>query len=229
MAVRGRAGSKTTRFRPATRPYWRASSSRWVIRSCSAARFEGGSSTGGSNPARGGSSGSPARAAAASMVALASAMSATIFSPAHSPLWRDRATACRPKETSSATEPGASTGHHQAAAHGLAGAGDGGGLGGGVVADQRHRAAQRGRAGEVAVADGVGRAVQARALAVPEAGDPVVAAALQLTQQLRAGHGGGGQLLVQARLEDDAGGPGVLGRRGPAPCPGRRAASPGSR
>ena len=44
------------------------------------------------------------------MVALASAMSATIFSPAHSPLWRDRATACRPIETSSATEPGASTG-----------------------------------------------------------------------------------------------------------------------
>ena len=70
----------------------------------------GGSSTGGSKPARGGSSGSPARAAAASMVALASAMSATIFSPAHSPLWRERATACRPRETSSATEPGASTG-----------------------------------------------------------------------------------------------------------------------
>ncbi len=110
MASRGCAGSKTIRFRPATRAYWRARSRRWVIRSCSAARFDGGSSTGGSKPERGGSSGRPASAAATSTVALASAMSATIFSDAQRPLCRDSATACRPNPTSSDTDPGASTG-----------------------------------------------------------------------------------------------------------------------
>ncbi len=74
-----------------------------------------------------------------------------------------------------------------------------------VVADHRDRAAERRRAGEVAVPDGVGRPVEAGVLAEPEAGDAVVAPAVELAEQLGAGHRGGGQLLVDAGREDDAG------------------------
>ncbi|MCO1656312.1 hypothetical protein [Pseudonocardia humida] len=93
----------------------------------------------------------------------------------------------------------------QALRHRLARAGHGGGLAGRVVADPGHRPAGGGGPGELAVPDGVGGPVQAGGLAVPEPGHPVVAAAGERGEHLGPGHGGGGQLLVDARAEHHAG------------------------
>ncbi len=110
IAVRARGGAWTTRLRPAARAYSRARSRRAPMRSCSASRFVGGRRTGGAPAARTGKVGIPARAAARSTVAVASATSATILSPVQAPEWRERATACSAKERSSGTVPGASSG-----------------------------------------------------------------------------------------------------------------------
>ena len=83
--------------------------------------------------------------------------------------------------------------------------GVGRGFGGVVVAHQADHAAMGRGAGHVAVAEDVAGAVDARALAVPEREDAVILAlALQLGL-LRAPDGGGGEVLVQAGLEDDVG------------------------
>ena len=76
-------------------------------------------------------------------------------------------------------------------------------LGGRVVADDGHHAAVPGRAGEDAVADGVAGAVEAGRLAVPDADDAVVALVGERVGELAAHHRGGGELLVDARADDD--------------------------
>ena len=73
-----------------------------------------------------------------------------------------------------------------------------------VVADEGHRPAERRRAGVVAVTDGVGGPVEARVLAVPEADHAVMVVTGHLGQELGAGDRRRGQLLVEARAEDDA-------------------------
>ena len=74
-----------------------------------------------------------------------------------------------------------------------------------VVAHQGEHAAMFGGAGEVGVAEHVARAVDARPLAVPDGKDAVVLAFAEQLRLLRAPAGGGGKLLVEARLEDDIG------------------------
>lgn len=96
--------------------------------------------------------------------------------------------------------------HHEAATHRLARAWHRRGLAGGVVADQGQSAPTGRRATQVAVADGVGGAVEAGALAVPEARDAVPGGPRKLAEQLGAGNRGGRELLVYPRLEDDPGG-----------------------
>ena len=148
-------------------------------------------------------SGTPVASSATSTVALPSASSVTIFRPVHRPDSRESATACRPRTTISRTVAGASTGISRLRQQRLACAREGRGLRGRVVADQRDRAAQRRGARHDAVTDRVGRAVEPRVLAVPEARDPVVVVLGQLAEQLRARDGGGGELLVEARAKDD--------------------------
>ena len=90
---------------------------------------------------------------------------------------RDRATACRPKLEISApsrARAAASTGSGTSARRSWARVED---LLPGSSPIQRDRAAERRGAGQVAVADRVGGPVEARVLAVPEAGHAVVAAA----------------------------------------------------
>ena len=72
-----------------------------------------------------------------------------------------------------------------------------------VVARQRHDAAVPGRAGIVGVLQHVARAVDARALAVPHAEHAVVARAGIEMDLLGAPQRGGGEVLVDARLELD--------------------------
>ena len=72
-----------------------------------------------------------------------------------------------------------------------------------VVACQRHDAAVPGRAGIVGVLQHVARAVDARALAVPHAEHAVVARAGIEMDLLGAPQRGGGEVLVDARLELD--------------------------
>jgi hypothetical protein len=93
--------------------------------------------------------------------------------------------------------------HVQVDERGVARAGQRGGLGGRVVADDRHHAAVAGRAGEHAVADRVARPVEARSLAVPDADDPVVALVPERVDELAAHHGRRGELLVEPGAHDD--------------------------
>ena len=76
-------------------------------------------------------------------------------------------------------------------------------LAGVVVAHQRDHAAPRRGAGEVGVPERVARAVDARPLAVPHAEDAVVAPLAAHLRLLRAPHGGRGEVLVHAGLEED--------------------------
>ena len=76
-------------------------------------------------------------------------------------------------------------------------------LGARVVADDGHDAAVGCRAGEHGMPDRITGAVDAGALAVPHAEDPVVLAVVERDGQLAAHHGGGGEFLVDARLVDD--------------------------
>ncbi len=72
-----------------------------------------------------------------------------------------------------------------------------------VVAHQRDHAAMRRSAVEIGVAERVAGAVDARPLPVPDAEDAVEAALAPKLRLLRAPQGRGGQILVDAGLEDD--------------------------
>src|SRR5690606_23302700 len=74
-----------------------------------------------------------------------------------------------------------------------------------VVAHQGEHAAMFRRAGEIGVAEDVARAVDARPLAVPDREDAVMPALAEELSLLRAPAGGGGEFLVEPRLEDDVG------------------------
>ena len=93
--------------------------------------------------------------------------------------------------------------HHQAATDRLAGARQRRRLALGVVADQRHRAAERSGAADVAVADRIRGSVEPGVLAVPEPDDPVVATPVELPDQLRSRHRRRRKLLVDTRRADD--------------------------
>ncbi len=72
-----------------------------------------------------------------------------------------------------------------------------------VVAGQQQHAAVGRDAGGVAMFEDITGAIDARPLAVPHGEDAVVAGAGKQVGLLAAPHGGGGQFLVQARLEMD--------------------------
>ncbi len=78
-----------------------------------------------------------------------------------------------------------------------------------IVTGQRERATLGVGADEVRVPQRVGGPVQAGRLAVPDAGHARIAQIADLARELRAGHGGRGELLVQAGLGHD----GVLGEQ----------------
>ena len=72
-----------------------------------------------------------------------------------------------------------------------------------VVAHQGEHAAVLRGAGEIGVAEDVAGAVDARALAVPHAEHAVVLALAAQLGLLRAPDRGGGEVLVEAGLEED--------------------------
>ena len=72
-----------------------------------------------------------------------------------------------------------------------------------IVTGQRERATLRVRADEVRVPQRVGGPVETGRLAVPDAGHARIAQLADLTRELRAGHRGRGEFLVQARLRHD--------------------------
>ena len=72
-----------------------------------------------------------------------------------------------------------------------------------VIAGHHQHAAVRRAAIHVAVLDGVARPVDAGSLAVPEPEDPVHGRRWLLFRLLRAGHDGGGHILVHGRQEID--------------------------
>ena len=102
-------------------------------------------------------------------------------------------------------------------------------LGARVVADDGDHAAVRRGAGEHGVADRVAGAVDARALAVPDAEHAVVLAVVERDGELAAHHRGRRELLVDAGLVDDR--QVGHGARAPVDLLARtcRPASPGSR
>ena len=77
----------------------------------------------------------------------------------------------------------------------------GGGLGAVIVPQEHENAAVARRAGGVGVADGVAAAIDAGPLAVPDADDAVILRGAEHAELLRAPNGGGGEVLVDARLE----------------------------
>ncbi len=79
----------------------------------------------------------------------------------------------------------------------------GGGLGGVVVPHQREHAAMFGGAGGIGVAEHVARAVDAGALAVPDAEHAVVLAFAAQLGLLRPPQRGRGEVLVEAAVEED--------------------------
>ncbi|MGY4358751.1 hypothetical protein ACVW0J_005244 [Bradyrhizobium sp. i1.7.7] len=72
-----------------------------------------------------------------------------------------------------------------------------------VVAGQTQHTAVLGRAGGIAVAEHVAAAIDAGALAVPDADDAIIFGAGREVELLRAPHGGRRQILVHAGLELD--------------------------
>ncbi|WP_256863278.1 hypothetical protein [Microbispora sp. GKU 823] len=108
--VVARGASWVTRLRPCARAYSRARPSLRVSMSCSASSEAGPTRVGGAPRSARSGTGMPSRSGPTSTVAEASATSATIFRPAQRPVARDSATACSPSSTTSATEPGASSG-----------------------------------------------------------------------------------------------------------------------
>ncbi len=77
------------------------------------------------------------------------------------------------------------------------------GFAGVVVAHAGEHAAECRRAGEVAVAEGIARAIDARTLAVPHAEHALIAALAEQLGLLRAPQRGGGEILVDRRLDLD--------------------------
>ena len=102
-------------------------------------------------------------------------------------------------------------------------------LAGVVIAHAGDDAAELGGAGHVGVAEDVAAAVDARTLAVPEAEDALDAALAMQADLLGAPERGGGQILVQARLELDVGRGELLARlhHGKVDARDRRAAISG--
>ena len=98
-----------------------------------------------------------------------------------------------------------------------------------VVAHQRQDAAMLGRAGVIGVAEDVAGAVDARALAVPDAEHAVVLAFAAQLGLLRAPERGRGEVLVEARMEDDIALADQQIARAGRRLPGRRSASRDSR
>src|SRR5271170_216784 len=72
-----------------------------------------------------------------------------------------------------------------------------------VVTGQRDYAAERRRARQIAMLERIDRSIDPRALTVPEGEDAVIAGVLHERHLLGAPAGGGRQILVEARLEDD--------------------------
>src|ERR1051325_8356922 len=80
---------------------------------------------------------------------------------------------------------------------------DGGGLGAVVVAGKAQDATILGRAGRIAVAEDVAAAVDAGALAVPDADHAIVPGTGGEIELLASPDRGSGEILVHARLEFD--------------------------
>src|ERR1700679_275007 len=74
-----------------------------------------------------------------------------------------------------------------------------------VIAVEEQHPAIRVGAGIVAVFEGVARAVDARAFAVPGGEYAIIACARNRFDLLRAANGSRGYILVESRLEDDLG------------------------
>ena len=104
-------------------------------------------------------------------------------------------------------------GHREVSQRELGGARHGRGLCRGIVPDDRHRPAARIAADQVRVPQGVGRPVESRRLPVPVSGHAVVAQLANMSRELRAGHRGRRELLVQGRPVLDA----MLGEQRSAP------------
>ncbi len=105
----------------------------------------------------------------------------------------------------------------------------GGGFRGVVVAHQREHAAMLRGAGEIGVAEHVAGAVDARALAVPDAEHAIELAFAAQLGLLRAPQRGRGEVLVEAGLEHDVVRLQEVARRAGTAGRGRRAASRDSR
>ena len=91
------------------------------------------------------------------------------------------------------------------------------GLAGGIVADHQQCAPGRAGAGGVGMAQRVAGAIQARRLAVPEAEHALMAGPRKQAHLLAPPHRGGGEILVDCRLEDDS--PGLQAWRQPPEFP----------
>jgi hypothetical protein len=94
-------------------------------------------------------------------------------------------------------------GHERIPERDLGMAGQGRGLGDGVVADQRQHAAVLADARVVGVLEGIAGAIHARRLAVPHAEHAVVLGVGKEPRHLAAEHRGRCQVLVEARGEHD--------------------------
>src|ERR1700731_4124418 len=79
-------------------------------------------------------------------------------------------------------------------------------FGGVIVAHEGQHAAIFRGAREIGVAEDIAAAIDARTLAVPEREDAIVLALPAHLGLLRAPYGGRGEILVEARLKQDAGG-----------------------
>ena len=124
---------------------------------------------------------------------------------------------------------GREDGHHRVDERELGVVQDGRALAGVVVAEAGDDAAELGGAGHVGVAEDVAAAVDAGALAVPEAEDALHPALAVEVDLLAAPEGGGGEVLVEAGLELDVGGLELAARPSTSAGRRRRAASRGSR
>ena len=93
--------------------------------------------------------------------------------------------------------------HHGIDEGELALVGGGGGLAGVVVPHQRQNAPMARGAGMVGVAEHVARAIDSRPLAVPDGEHAIMLALAPELGLLAAPYGGGGEILVEAGLEDD--------------------------
>ena len=202
-------GLVVSRFRPLSMPYRRASSSRTSWNSCSAATIRGprnwadgwgvhslpSISTVGITGSRS-STGN-------STVPVPSAIGVTILSADHSPVARDIAIPCRPSSRHSVTVAGYRIGMCRSTSAASDDDGIVDDLAAGSSPTKRQRTPTGARPGEHAVAHGVGGAVEAGRLAVPDADHTVVASVGSGGDQLRPHHGSRAEFLVDGRLVHD--------------------------